>query len=140
MPARSRSQLQFDVTDFNGWQTAYGYDDGRSRSIFLTLRRRASGGISHARRTTLTRPAEARPIAGHAGGARRVHAGRRRGLGGAPGGGERQGEAALPRPRRSPTSSGSQLPHRSWRPAEDAYASASRSGPSGMRASTRCGC
>ena len=23
--------LKFDVTDFNGWQTAYGYDDGASR-------------------------------------------------------------------------------------------------------------
>ena len=28
-------QLKFDVTDFNGWQTAYGYDNGRSRPIFL---------------------------------------------------------------------------------------------------------
>jgi len=28
-------QLKFDVTDFNGWQTAYGYDDGKSRPIFL---------------------------------------------------------------------------------------------------------
>ena len=24
-------QLKFDVTDFNGWQTAYGYDGGKSR-------------------------------------------------------------------------------------------------------------
>ena len=28
-------QLKFGVTDFNGWQTAYGYDDGKSRPIFL---------------------------------------------------------------------------------------------------------
>jgi hypothetical protein len=28
-------QLKFGVTDFNGWQTAYGYDNGASRSIFL---------------------------------------------------------------------------------------------------------
>jgi hypothetical protein len=28
-------QLKFGVTDFNGWQTAYGYDNGRSRPIFL---------------------------------------------------------------------------------------------------------
>ncbi len=28
-------QLKFDVTDFNGWQTAYGYDDGKSRPIYL---------------------------------------------------------------------------------------------------------
>jgi hypothetical protein len=26
--------LKFDVTDFNGWQTAYGYDDGASRGRF----------------------------------------------------------------------------------------------------------
>ena len=25
--------LKFGVTDFNGWQTAYGYDDGASRPI-----------------------------------------------------------------------------------------------------------
>jgi hypothetical protein len=28
-------QLKFGVTDFNGWQTAYGYDNGRSRPTFL---------------------------------------------------------------------------------------------------------
>ena len=28
-------ELKFGVTDVNGWQTAYGYDDGRSRPIFL---------------------------------------------------------------------------------------------------------
>ena len=27
--------LKFDVTDFNGWQTAYGYDDGASRPRFV---------------------------------------------------------------------------------------------------------
>jgi hypothetical protein len=27
-------QLKFDVTDVNGWQTAYGYDHGRSRPQF----------------------------------------------------------------------------------------------------------
>ena len=37
--ARSQRQalaldLKFDVTDFNGWQTAYGYDDGASRPRF----------------------------------------------------------------------------------------------------------
>ena len=26
--------LKFEVTDFNGWQTAYGYDDGASRPRF----------------------------------------------------------------------------------------------------------
>jgi hypothetical protein len=28
-------QLKFGVTDFNGWQTAYGYDNGQSRPRFL---------------------------------------------------------------------------------------------------------
>jgi hypothetical protein len=27
-------QLKFGVTDVNGWQTAYGYDDGASRPVF----------------------------------------------------------------------------------------------------------
>ncbi|MBN1527996.1 MAG: hypothetical protein JW895_02985 [Thermoleophilaceae bacterium] len=27
-------QLKFGVTDVNGWQTAYGYDSGRSRPVF----------------------------------------------------------------------------------------------------------
>jgi hypothetical protein len=27
-------QLKFGVTDVNGWQTAYGYDDGASRDVF----------------------------------------------------------------------------------------------------------
>jgi len=27
-------RLKFDVTDVNGWQTAYGYDGGRSRPRF----------------------------------------------------------------------------------------------------------
>jgi hypothetical protein len=27
-------QLKFGVTDVNGWQTAYGYDDGESRAVF----------------------------------------------------------------------------------------------------------
>jgi hypothetical protein len=36
-------ELKFAVTDMNGWQTAYGYDNGRSRPVFersvATLRR-----------------------------------------------------------------------------------------------------
>jgi hypothetical protein len=28
-------ELKFAITDFNGWQTAYGYDNGASRPIFL---------------------------------------------------------------------------------------------------------
>lgn len=29
-------QVKFAVADFNGWQTAYGYDNGQSRPIFLS--------------------------------------------------------------------------------------------------------
>jgi len=31
--------LKFSVTDMNGWQTAYGYDDGQSRTTFVTSHR-----------------------------------------------------------------------------------------------------
>jgi hypothetical protein len=50
-------ELKFAVTDMNGWQTAYGYDNGRSRPVFersvATLRRdlRRAGA-------TLTDPGE----------------------------------------------------------------------------------
>jgi hypothetical protein len=54
--------LKFAVTDMNGWQTAYGYDNGASRPVFLrsveTLRedlRRAS--------VTLTDPRERQLLA-----------------------------------------------------------------------------
>jgi hypothetical protein len=52
-------QLKFDVTDFNGWQTAYGYDNGRSRPIFLASVARFRTTLARAR-TTLRRPEEAR--------------------------------------------------------------------------------
>jgi hypothetical protein len=29
-------QVKFAIADFNGWQTAYGYDNGKSRPIFLS--------------------------------------------------------------------------------------------------------
>jgi hypothetical protein len=44
-------QLKFDVTDFNGWQTAYGYDNGRSRPIFLAAVRRFQADLTRARAT-----------------------------------------------------------------------------------------
>jgi CHASE3 domain sensor protein len=50
-------QLKFGVTDFNGWQTAYGYDNGKSRGTFLA-------SVSSFRKTMklaaarLTRPSE----------------------------------------------------------------------------------
>lgn len=53
-------QLKFGVTDFNGWQTAYGYDDGRSRPIFLRSVARFRRDLARAR-TELDGPAE-RPL------------------------------------------------------------------------------
>jgi methyl-accepting chemotaxis protein len=52
-------QLKFDVTDFNGWQTAYGYDEGRSRPTFLRSVGRFRVHLTQAR-SELTRPAEQR--------------------------------------------------------------------------------
>jgi hypothetical protein len=55
-------ELKFAVTDMNGWQTAYGYDNGRSRPIFVrsvqTLRenlRRATASFTDARERQLLR-------------------------------------------------------------------------------------
>jgi hypothetical protein len=55
-------QLKFAVTDMNGWQTAYGYDNGRSRPVFErsveTLRRglrRASVTLTDGRERQLLR-------------------------------------------------------------------------------------
>ena len=53
-------RLKFGVTDFNGWQTAYGYDDGRSRPIFLRSVARFRRDLTRAR-TELDGPAE-RPL------------------------------------------------------------------------------
>jgi CHASE3 domain sensor protein len=50
-------QLKFDVTDFNGWQTAYGYDNGASRPTFLSSVQRFRSDFAQARRQ-LTRPQE----------------------------------------------------------------------------------
>jgi CHASE3 domain sensor protein len=50
-------QLKYDVTDFNGWQTAYGYDNGQSRPTFLRSVARFRRDLARAKRE-LTRPAE----------------------------------------------------------------------------------
>jgi hypothetical protein len=42
-------ELKFAVTDFNGWQTAYGYDGGKSRSTFLASVARFRATLSRAR-------------------------------------------------------------------------------------------
>jgi hypothetical protein len=43
-------ELKFGVTDLNGWQTAYGYDDGRSRPQFVRARERVRRDLARARR------------------------------------------------------------------------------------------
>jgi methyl-accepting chemotaxis protein len=50
-------ELKYDVTDFNGWQTAYGYDAGASRPTFLSSVARFRSDLAVARRR-LTSPAE----------------------------------------------------------------------------------
>jgi hypothetical protein len=50
-------ELKYDVTDTNGWQTAYGYDNGRSRPVFLRSAARFRRDLARARRT-LVRPDE----------------------------------------------------------------------------------
>ena len=42
-------QLKFDVTDFNGWQTAYGYDDGKSRPRYVASFARFQRNLATAR-------------------------------------------------------------------------------------------
>jgi hypothetical protein len=54
-------QLKFGVTDFNGWQTAYGYDDGASRGRFLSSVDNFRATLEEAR-VELTSPAERRQI------------------------------------------------------------------------------
>jgi hypothetical protein len=51
-------ELKFGVTDLNGWQTAYGYDDGRSRPQFERARGEVQATLARARRE-LTDPREA---------------------------------------------------------------------------------
>ena len=51
--------LKFDVTDFNGWQTAYGYDDGASRPRFERSVRQFRSDLAAARKE-LTDRREAR--------------------------------------------------------------------------------
>jgi hypothetical protein len=42
-------QLKFDITDFNGWQTAYGYDNGTSRPLYLASFSRFEKNLAAAR-------------------------------------------------------------------------------------------
>jgi hypothetical protein len=55
-------QLKFDVTDFNGWETAYGYDGGGSRPLFLASVGRFRADLARAKER-LRRPQEIRLLA-----------------------------------------------------------------------------
>jgi hypothetical protein len=50
-------ELKYDITDFNGWQTAYGYDNGASRPIFLSSVASFREDLATAKKE-LTNPAE----------------------------------------------------------------------------------
>jgi methyl-accepting chemotaxis protein len=50
-------ELKFQVTDLNGWQTAYGYDDGRSRPAFERAAE-STKGLLEAAGGELTAPRE----------------------------------------------------------------------------------
>jgi hypothetical protein len=55
-------ELKFGVTDLNGWQTAYGYDDGASRPRFDQSRAAVERDLARAKRT-LTDPRERATLA-----------------------------------------------------------------------------
>jgi hypothetical protein len=54
--------LKFGVTDFNGWQTAYGYDNGASRGRFTASVREFRRDLAEAQ-SVLTDPQERRDLA-----------------------------------------------------------------------------
>jgi hypothetical protein len=62
-------ELKFGVTDLNGWQTAYGYDDGASRPQFARSRAALERDIARAGRT-MTDPRERAILAQLRGGLR----------------------------------------------------------------------
>ena len=49
-------ELKFGVTDVNGWQTAYGYDGGRSRPVFERSVAAFRADLREARRRLDDRP------------------------------------------------------------------------------------
>ena len=55
-------ELKYDITDFNGWQTAYGYDNGASRPIFLSSVAKFREDLATAKEE-LTSPAEQKLLA-----------------------------------------------------------------------------
>jgi hypothetical protein len=55
-------ELKYDITDFNGWQTAYGYDNGASRPVFLSSVQQFREDLAAAKKE-LTSPAEQKLLA-----------------------------------------------------------------------------
>ena len=64
-------ELKFAVTDMNGWQTAYGYDDGRSRPAFERAAE-STKGLLEAAGGELTAPRERALQAGRRGETKRI--------------------------------------------------------------------
>ena len=56
-------ELKFGVTDMNGWQTAYGYDDGRSRPRFVRSAAELRRNLEQAAHT-FTQPRERSLLSG----------------------------------------------------------------------------
>ena len=55
-------ELKYDITDFNGWQTAYGYDNGASRPVFLSSVQQFREDLAVAKKE-LTSPPEQKLLA-----------------------------------------------------------------------------
>ena len=55
-------ELKYDITDFNGWQTAYGYDNGASRPVFLSSVQQFREDLAAAKKE-LTSPPEQKLLA-----------------------------------------------------------------------------
>ena len=69
-------ELKFGVTDMNGWQTAYGYDNGRSRPRFVRSAAELRRNLEQAA-NTFTQPRERALLSGLQSGVRPLHGPRR---------------------------------------------------------------
>ena len=58
-------ELKFGVTDVNGWQTAYGYDGGRSRPVFDRSVAAFRADLREAARTAMRLGWVCRAVNGH---------------------------------------------------------------------------
>ena len=70
-------ELKFGMTDVNGWQTAWGYDDGASRPRLRAARWPTSGATCARPTSACTEPRERQLLRELRGRLRRLHAARR---------------------------------------------------------------